>query len=92
MGTSPAWVGVPAWRGVWGLSGGLRIAVPTENGDGSEGWGSWGASCVDSLRDGEQGAAPRAAASPGAWAGLGTAPAPRVEQNVKALGDVNYYL
>lgn len=45
----------------------LRVAVPAEMGDSSEGWGLWGASCVDALRDGEQEAAPRgarAAASP----------------------------
>lgn len=50
-----------------GLSAVLRVAVPAEMGDSSEGWGLWGASCVDALRDGEQGAAPRgarAAASP----------------------------
>lgn len=83
-------MGVPAWREVWGLSGVPRIAVPTEMGDSSEGWGSWGASCVDSLWDGEQGAAPRAVASPRGFGFL--APAPRVEQNVKASGDLNYYL
>lgn len=68
----------------------LRVAVAAEMGDSREGWRSWGASCVDALQDGEQGAAPRAVPSPPGFGFL--APAPRVEQNVKALGDLNYYL
>lgn len=44
------------------------------NGDSSEGWGSWGAPCVDDLWDGEQGAAPELWHHLVGLAGLGTAP------------------
>lgn len=70
---------------MWGLNGGLRGAVPTEMGAAGRAGGR-------GVRDGEREPLPGLRHHLVGWAGLGTAPEPRVEQNVKALGHLNYYL
>lgn len=62
-----------------GLSGELKIAVPTEMGDRSEGWGAGSRSQGCGI-------------TPWVWQGWARNVKALGEQNVKALGDLNDYL